>query len=66
MRAYDFGLTHPGKYRIQAKYSARGFLAQDINNPLVHYAAELKLLPYQAWVGEAESNSIRINIADKP
>jgi hypothetical protein len=66
MRASEFGLTTAGKYRVQAKYSSRGFLAQDINNPLAHYVLELKALPYQAWVGEVESNSIRISIADKP
>jgi hypothetical protein len=28
-------LSVPGKYRIQGKYRSRGFLAQDINNPLL-------------------------------
>jgi len=58
-------LSVPGKYRIQGKYSARGFLAQDINNPLLHYAEELKQLPYEAWVGEVETNSVWIEVAKK-
>ena len=45
-------LSVPGKYRIQGKYRSRGFLARSINNPLLHYADELKQLPYEAWVGE--------------
>lgn len=59
----DFeNLKVPGKYRIQGKYSSRGFLARDINNPLLHYADELKQLPYEAWVGEVETNSVLIEI----
>ncbi len=64
MRASWFNkLSIPGKYRIQGKYRSRGFLAQDINNPLLHYAEELKGLPYKAWVGEVETNSIWIEVA---
>lgn len=63
MRASSFrGLSVPGKYRVQGKYSSRGFLAKDINNPLLHYAEELKKLPYEAWVGEVETNSVWINV----
>jgi hypothetical protein len=36
MRASLFErLRMPGKYRVQGKYTSRGFLAQDINNPLL-------------------------------
>jgi hypothetical protein len=56
-------LAVPGTYRIKGTYSSRGFLAQDINNPLVEYIQELKQLPYNAWVGEVETNSISIEIA---
>ena len=67
MRASWFKkLRVPGKYRIQGKYSSRGFLAQDINNPLAHYAQELKQLPYEAWVGEVETNSVWIEVRNKP
>jgi hypothetical protein len=63
MRASSFErLRVPGKYRVQGKYSSRGFLAQDINNPLLHYAQELKKLPYQAWVGAVDTNSIYIEV----
>jgi hypothetical protein len=57
-------LRTPGKYRIQGKYSSRGFLAQDVNNPLLHYAQELKQLPYEAWVGEVETNSVWVEVAN--
>ena len=41
-------------------------LARDINNPLRHYADELKTLPYEAWVGEVEANSVWIEVTDRP
>jgi hypothetical protein len=55
-------LKVPGKYRVEGKYTSRGFLAEDINNPLLHYAEELKQLPFQAWVGEVTTNSISIEV----
>jgi len=66
MEASWFGLKRPGRYRIQGKYSSRGFLAQDINNPLLHYAQELKQLPYEAWVGSVETNSVWIEVTGAP
>jgi len=63
MEASWFRLKKPGRYRIQGKYSSRGFLAQDINNPLLHYAQELKQLPYEAWDGSVETNSVWIDVA---
>ena len=54
----------PGRYLIKGKYSSRGFLPEDINNPLLHYAEELKQLPYEAWVGEVETNPVWIEIAN--
>jgi len=66
MHAYLFpSLKIPGKYRIQGKYSSLGFLAENINNPLMHYAKELKELPYTAWVGEAETNSVWVEITNR-
>jgi hypothetical protein len=59
-------LWAPGKYRIQGNYSSRGFLARDVNNPLAHYAQELKQLPYEAWVGSVETNSIWIEVTGTP
>jgi hypothetical protein len=58
-------LRTPGKYRIQGRYRSRGFLTRDINNPLLHYEEELKQLPYPAWVGEVETNSIWIEITKR-
>jgi hypothetical protein len=66
MEASWFGLKKPGRYRIQGKYSSRGFLAQDINNPLLHYAEELKQLPYEAWDGSVETNSVWIEVTGTP
>jgi len=59
-------LSVPGKYRIQGKYRSRGFLARSINNPLLHYADELKQLPYEAWVGDVETNSVWIEVTKEP
>jgi len=55
-------LRIPGRYRIQGRYWSRGFLAEDINNPLLGYADELKQLPYHSWTGEVETNSIWIEV----
>jgi hypothetical protein len=56
-------LRVPGRYQVQGKYTSRGFLTQDINNPLLGYADELKQLPYHSWTGEVETNSIWIEVA---
>jgi hypothetical protein len=64
MSPWDFKLLRvPGKYRIQGKYASRGFLAQDMNNPLLGYSEELKKLPYQSWIGEVKTNSVWIEVA---
>jgi len=63
--SYFKRLSIPGTYQIRGKYSSRGFLAKDVNNPLLHYAEELKQLPYGAWVGEVETNSVQIEITNK-
>ena len=55
-----------GKYRIQGKYKSQGFLAQNINNPLLHYAQELQQLPFPAWVGEVATNPIWIELTSIP
>jgi hypothetical protein len=60
--SYFKRLSIPGKYQIRGKYNSQGFLAKDVNNPLLHYAEELKRLPYEAWVGEVETNSVAIEI----
>lgn len=55
-------LRTPGKCRIQGKYSSQGFLANNINNPLAHYAEELKKLPFHSWAGEVETNPTWIEV----
>lgn len=66
MRAFWFKkLKAPGRYRIQGKYRSLGFLAENLNNPLLHYADELNKLPYKAWEGEVETNSIWIEVTNK-
>jgi hypothetical protein len=56
------GLRAPGRYKLQGTYRSRGFLAQDINNPLAHYVQELKTLPFHVWTGEVKTNSLWIEI----
>jgi hypothetical protein len=51
-----------GRYRIQGTYQSLGFLAQNLNNPLAHYAQELKELPFQSWVGEVHTNPTWIEL----
>jgi hypothetical protein len=55
-------LRNPGRYRIQGKYSSQGFLANNVNNSLLHYAEELKKMPYASWVGEVQTNSVSIDV----
>ena len=55
-------LNIPGKYRVTGQYSSRGFLVKDEGNPLGCYVDELKQLPYQAWKGTVETNSISIEV----
>jgi hypothetical protein len=56
-------LSNPGKYRIQGEYQSLGFLAENVNNPLMDYAEELKKLPYESWAGKVETNSVSIEVA---
>lgn len=55
-------LNIPGKYRVTGQYSSRGFLMNDEGNPLGCYVDELKQLPYQAWRGTVETNSIWMEV----
>jgi hypothetical protein len=59
-------LDAPGEYQLHGKYASRGFLADDMNNPLLDYAGELKELPYECWTGEVETNSVNIEVVAKP
>jgi hypothetical protein len=66
IRADRFAGLKPGRYRIQGTYKSLGFLAQNLNNPLAHYAQELKELPFQSWVGEVETNPTWIELVTTP
>jgi hypothetical protein len=55
-------LSIPGRYRIQGKYTSRGFMADDVNNPLAEYFQQLQQLPFGSWVGEVDTNSIWIEV----
>lgn len=69
MHADRFAGLKPGKYRIQGTYQSRGFLIQDISNPVAHYTAELEKLPYPSWAGEVDTNPTWIeltSIAGRP
>ena len=52
----------PGKYSIRGTYTSDGFSKAGDNNPLAGYAVELKLMPYQAWTGEVNTNSVSIEV----
>jgi len=60
--AVRFAGLKPGRYRIEGTYRSLGFLAQNLNNPLAHYAQELKELPFQSWVGEVHTNPTWIEL----
>lgn len=55
-------LNTPGKYMVRGTYTSSGFLNDGMNNPLASYLGELDRLPYKAWIGEVETNSIWIEV----
>jgi hypothetical protein len=55
-------LRMPGKYLIKGTYISAGFQNTGMNNPLASYADELQHMPYRAWTGEIETNSISIKV----
>jgi hypothetical protein len=56
-------LLVPGVYIIKGSYHSSGFLVRDVfANPLASYVDELKLLPFQAWAGDVETNQISIEV----
>jgi hypothetical protein len=55
-------LRTPGKYEIRGTYRSSGFMSSGMNNPLSGYVEELRQMPYQAWVGEVETNKVRVEV----
>ena len=53
---------NPGKYEIRGTYSSSGFMSDGMNNPLAGYIDELRQLPFQAWVGEVETNNLLVEV----
>jgi hypothetical protein len=53
----------PGRYRIVAVYESRGIKEQYWTDCLKATAEEIAKLPFPAWEGKTESNSIWVEIA---
>jgi len=58
-------LHNPGKYEIRGTYRSSGFMGSGMNNPLAGYMDELSQLPFQAWVGEVESNKVWVEVIER-
>jgi hypothetical protein len=56
----------PGRYRVRAKYTVSEMDSKSMNNPLGGYLDKIPSLPFLAWKGEVESNSISIEIVPDP
>ena len=64
--AIDVEVTKPGRYRVKAKYTVSDIASKGMNNPLGAHLDKISSLPYPAWKGEVESNSISIEMVPDP
>ena len=55
-------LRIPGKYLVKGEYSSRGFHEPGEGNPLIGREEEVSKLPFKAWEGRVETNSIWIEV----
>ena len=56
----------PGRYRIEATYSAFGMGSKNMNNPLGAYLDRVPSLPYASWEGEFKCKPIWVEITPAP
>jgi hypothetical protein len=57
-------LRTPGRYRVKGQYISEGFGSPRQDNPFRARAADISKLPYTAWEGEIETNSVWITVED--
>ncbi len=57
-------LRVPGRYLVKAVYSSHGFAEPGEANSLRDRQEELRSLPFKAWEGRIETNSIWIEVAE--
>jgi hypothetical protein len=55
----------PGRYLIKGEYIAGGFYGGGEGNPLQGHEAEIKTLPYKAWEGRVDTNSVWMEVRAK-
>ncbi len=55
-------LRIPGRHLVRGTYMSEGFLHAGMNNPLASYVNELKNMPFQAWTGAVDTNSVWIDV----
>ena len=55
-------LCRPGKYLINGEYKSHGFGALGEGNPLRGRETEIGQLPFTAWEGRVETNSIWVEV----
>ena len=56
-------LSTPGTYSVQGIYVSQGFNEPGMGNPLRGRESETARLPFRAWEGRIETNSISIEVA---
>lgn len=57
-------LRTPGRYLVKVQYRSVGFHEPGEGNPLRGREDEINKLPYKAWEGQIESNSIWIEVTN--
>lgn len=64
--AIDVDEPRPGRYQVRAKYSVSDMGSKSMDNPLGAYLDKIPSLPFPAWKGAVESNSLSIEIVPDP
>ena len=57
-------LKTAGRYQVKGQYISEGFGSPRQDNPFRTRAAEIAKLPYTAWEGEIETNSVWVTVED--
>ena len=66
MNPSDFPrLRTPGRYLVKFQYGSKGFHEPADGNPLRGREDEISKLPYKAWEGETESNSVKVEVTTR-
>jgi hypothetical protein len=55
-------LKIPGKHEIRGEYISDNPFSPGVNNPLAEFRSDMQVLPYRAWEGRIDTNSVWIEV----